>query len=287
MVISISRRCDIPRFDFNWFWEKLEAGFVKVKNPFNPNQIRRVSLLPPAPERPAAESAELLAFWTRDPGFILKYTEELERRGYKFFVMCSLTSYPAILEPNAPSTEAVIETMKLLSEKTSLSRVIWRYDPLFFSNLTDFEFHRRNFANLAARLGGTVNRVILSVYDEYKKAEKRLKALEQSGCLKRPALCSTGLPDPAVRELLAELAQIARREGIEIQSCAEKDLSDCGIKPGACINGEYIFEHFGLTNDGRDRNQRPNCLYVKSVDIGSYGSCPAACVYCYAHSREP
>ena len=287
MVISISRRCDIPRFAFAWFLEKLDEGFVEVKNPFNPNQIRRVSLFPPAPERPAAESAELLAFWTRDPGSILKHSEELERRGYKFFVMCSLTSYPAILEPNAPPTEMVIETMKQLSEKTNSNRVIWRYDPLFFSNLTDFEFHRRNFANLAARLGGIVNRVILSVYDEYKKAEKRLIALEQRGSLKRPAFCSPVLSDPAVRDLLAEMAQIARREGIEIQSCAEEDLSDCGIKPGACIDGEYIFEHFGLGNDGRDRNQRPNCLCVKSVDIGSYGSCPAACVYCYAHSREP
>ena len=277
MVISVSRRCDIPRFAFDWFMEKLNTGFVDVKNPFNPHQIRRISLLPPEPGL-GGDCAELLAFWTRDPASILAHAEDLEQRGYGFFVMTTLNSYPEILEPNAPSASAVIQTMEKLAQKTSPDRVIWRYDPVFLSDKTGIGFHRDNFANLAARLKGAVNRVIVSVYDEYARAEKRLAALEHSGSLKRLAHYGSEL-----RSLLADLARIAHSEGMEIQSCAEEDLSDCGIRPGACIDGEYISKTFALKNLGKDSGQkRPYCLCAQSVDIGSYGRCPAGCVYCYA-----
>ena len=287
MILSVSRRCDIPRFSFDWFLERLEAGFVEVKNPFNPRQIRQVCLLPPSPERPPGESVEVLAFWTRDPANILNYSESLEGRGYRFFVMTSLTSYPALLEPNVPPTEAVIETMVKLARKTSPERVIWRYDPVFLSDKTGYESHRRNFADLAGRLEGSVKRVIVSVYDEYPGAERRLSALEQKGCLTR-------FPHYAVdpqgkrsllsefRGLLSELASIAHGKGMEMQSCAEEDLSDAGIKSGACIDGEYMASQFGISIPGRDRGQgRKGCLCVQSVDIGTYGRCPAGCVYCY------
>ena len=280
MIISVSRRCDIPRFFFDWFLERLDAGFVDVKNPFNTNQIRHVSLAP------ADEGDTVFAFWTRDPASILEHAEELESRRYRFYVMCTLTAYPALLEPNLPSPEKVIQLMAALSKKITPDRVIWRYDPVFLSNLTDFEFHRVNFSCLAARLKGVVRRVIVSVYDEYPKAEKRLDFLESTSTLRRMAhydILADGKKTltPMVRGLLADLAKIAGNEGMEIQSCAE----DCGIMPGACIDGEYISNVFGIKNPGKDRSQkRPGCLCCQSVDIGNYGQCKAGCVYCYASS---
>jgi hypothetical protein len=273
MVVSVSRREDIPRFAFGRFLEMLDAGFVEVKNPFNAGQTRRVSLLPPA----------VFAFWTREPSAILEHAGELEGRGYGFYVMTTLNAYPSLLEPNMPPPEAIVQTMRNLALKITPERVIWRYDPVFLSDITDVEFHRRNFANLASRLKGAVKRVIVSVHDEYARAEKRLTALEQSGALKKlPHYGVDGRLLPAIRDLLAELAQIARGEGMEIQSCAEEDLSDCGIVSGACIDGGYLKRIFGIDPPARDRSQRPRCLCAQSVDIGSYGRCPAGCIYCYA-----
>jgi len=293
MILSVSRRCDIPRFSFDWFLERLDAGFVEVSNPFNLTQKKRVSLLPPG--NSCGEAVDLIAFWTRDPASILEHADDLTERGYHFFVMTTLNSYPALLEPNVPSREAVVQTMRNLAQKISGSgsrtdRVIWRYDPIFLSSLTDFEFHKRNFSGLAVQLGGTVRRVIVSVYDEYSKAEKRLSRLEQSGSLKRQPHYESAVPgskvlSAPVRDLLAELARIAGREGMEIQSCAEEDLSGCGIKSGACIGADYIESVFDIKAPGKDRGQkRPHCLCVQSVDIGNYGNCPAGCVYCYASS---
>ena len=258
-----------------------------MKNPYNSGQLRKVSLLPPSSE----DGAELFAFWTRDPSSILEYAGTLGERGYGFYVMTTVTGYPQVLEPNVPPADGVIETMSLLAQKISAERVIWRYDPVFLSDITDFGFHRRNFADLAGRLKGVVRKVIVSVYDEYPAAEKRLAALEQRGVLARIAHYEQARPGPfggralapSVRELLAELACIARREGMEIQSCAE-DIAGCsGIRAGACIDGEYISKTFGLNVPGKDRGQRrPFCLCSRSVDIGAYGACPAGCVYCFA-----
>jgi len=109
MILSVSRRCDIPRFAFDWFLERLDLGFVEVSNPFNPGQKKRVSLLP---GKACGDDVDLIVFWTRDASFILDHSDELECRGYSFYVMTTLNSYPALLEPNMPSTEAVVQMMR-------------------------------------------------------------------------------------------------------------------------------------------------------------------------------
>jgi hypothetical protein len=276
MIVSISRRGDIPRFLPYWLMDRLDQGFVDVANPFNAGQIRRVGLSP--------EEAEALVFWTRDPRFLAAGAEVLENRGYRFYVMVSLTGYPPALEPQGPETEAVIRGMREMAAKTGARRVIWRYDPVFLSTLTSSAFHRDNFAALARRLTGTVARVIISLYDEYGGAKRRVEALETKGVLKTlPLTDEEGRPLPPVRELLGDLAEISRKAGMEIQSCAEsEDLQTLGIKPGACIDGGLIRELWGIEAGGRDKNQRPRCRCAPAVDIGRYGSCPAGCVYCYA-----
>jgi hypothetical protein len=274
MIVSVSRRCDIPRFQFDWFMEKLDAGFVEVKNPFNAAQVRRVSLQP--------EDVEALVFWTRDPGAILANAGELEKRGYCFYVMVTLTGYPAVLEPNVPAAESVVQKMGMLAQKITRNRVIWRYDPVFLSDKTGFEFHRRNFACLAGRLRGTVNRVIISLYDDYRSAKRRIGILEKDGIFSMaPAADSKGLL-PETKALFSDIASAAHEAGMEIQGCAEADLEPLGIRAGACIDGDLIRGLRGIEAAKRDKNQRPSCLCASSVDIGRYGSCQAGCVYCYA-----
>ena len=35
MIISVSRRTDIPAFYAEWFYNRLRAGYVLVRNPMN------------------------------------------------------------------------------------------------------------------------------------------------------------------------------------------------------------------------------------------------------------
>ena len=298
MIVSVSRRCDIPRFQFTWFMEQLNAGFVEVPNPYNRRHKRRISLLPKgnpglrdADSQPRAatacqvpakadikpeEGVDAFVFWTRDPRNILTTAEELTKRGFPFYVMVTVTGYPPALEPGMVHTPKVVTAIRELSQKIGPDRVIWRYDPILISSITDEDFHRLNFTALAQSLAGSVRRVIISLYDEYKGSKQRLDAKEKSGEL-RMMDAGAGLT-----QLLADLAGSAEAAGMEIQSCAEKeDYSSCGIKPGACIDAALIEKHLHLQCGGRDKNQRPHCLCCQSVDIGRYGMCAARCVYCY------
>jgi hypothetical protein len=216
-------------------------------------------------------------FWTRYPKDILANADELARRGFPFYVMTTVTGYPAELEPSMIQTEKALTAMKELADKIGPDRVIWRYDPVLLTSITDKDFHRRNFEALAQSLAGSVRRVIISIYDEYRGAKPRLEGMLNAGELR--------MLDIGTRlgELLSSFAKSASAVGMEIQSCAEKeDFSSFGIKPGACIDSNLIKKLWGLELAGKDKNQRPHCLCCKSVDIGCYGICDAHCVYCYA-----
>jgi hypothetical protein len=279
MIVSVSRRCDIPRYQFKWFMERLDDGFCEIANPYNPKQIKRISLLPSAQGMSPDDTdcVDVFVFWTREPENILANADELEKWGFRFYVMVTVTGYPAELEPDAPDTSKVLTTMKNLSQKIGRERVIWRYDPVILTSITDEGFHRRNFDLLAQKLAGSVRRVIISIYDEYPAAKKRLELKEKSGVLQ---MLET---QDILPQLLGGFAKSAQAAGMEIQSCAEKeDFSSFGIKGGACIDAVLINKLWGLELGGKDKNQRPYCLCCKSVDIGAYGTCGARCVYCYA-----
>ena len=59
MIISISRRTDIPAYYSAWLFRRLSEGFALVRNPMNPGQIRQVSLLP--------GDVDGIVFWSKNP----------------------------------------------------------------------------------------------------------------------------------------------------------------------------------------------------------------------------
>ena len=54
------------------------------------------------------------------------------------------------------------------------------------------------------------------------------------------------------------------------------------------ITGELIEKITGLSVKAKkDKNQRPECGCVESIETGAYDTCLTGCQYCYAnHSRE-
>ena len=277
MIVSVSRRCDIPRFQFKWFMERIEAGYAVAVNPYNANQQKRISLLPARADMKPSDGVDLFVFWTRDPWDILANADELTKRGFLFYVMVTVTGYPLELEPCMVRTSDALAAMKGLAQKIGQDRVIWRYDPVILTSITDEDFHRQNFNGIAQILAGSVRRVIVSMYSEYRSSKQRFDALEKSGILRMLS------PEGGLAGLLGDFAKGAEAAGMEIQSCAQKeDYSSLGIKPGACIDPGLIGRLWGLDFKGKDKSQRPDCLCCQSVDIGVYGTCAARCVYCYA-----
>jgi len=269
LIVSASRRTDLPALYPDWLSLRVNAGHAVVKNPFNPKQIRRVSLLPP----PSGDM-ECLVLWTRNPEPILPEAEKWEKAGLRTLWLVTSTGYPSRLEPCAPPTDEAAAAVGRLSEIVGPERISWRYDPIFICRSLglDKEGHRKNFAALAQKFAGSVGRCILSIYDDYAKARKRL--------LKEGLLESTD--EAEASEAAAVIAKHCTEIGLPVQSCCDR-LEKAGIPPGACIDGRLIDKLWGLGVAGKkDPGQRPNCLCAPSVDIGAYNTCTHGCLYCYA-----
>ncbi len=270
MIISASRRTDLPAYHADWFMDCIRAGFCDVINPFNPNQRSHVSLHP--------EDVEVIVFWTRNPQGLLPHLKELDDRGYRYYFLYTLLDYPSLLEPKAASLPSRLETFKGLAAQIGVERVVWRYDPIVLSTVTDVPYHLSRFDNIARELRGYTLQVIISFLDVYAKVRRRLSYVENQGFQLFP-------PDAqALEELIPDLTQIAHASGMKIYSCAEKhDLASYGVQPGACIDAELIKKVFDISvSRQKDPGQRPACRCVTSKDIGAYGTCRSGCLYCYA-----
>ncbi len=272
MIISASRRTDIPALYSDWFMNRIRVGWCYVPNPMNAKQVSLVSLRP--------QEVDAIIFWSKNPAPMIPYLGELSAMGFRYYFQFTLNDYPRELEPNIPSFDNRLGTFLKLSELIGSIRVVWRYDPIIISNVTPFDFHRERFRSIAEELRGATNRVMVSIVDFYQKTDRRLAQLEGQGFLfDKEAEYSTEMVI-----LLKDMADIARKQGMEIYTCAEaRDYSEFGIPPGRCIDEELLRKIWVLhLKYKKDPSQREFCLCMVSKDIGMNDTCIHGCPYCYS-----
>lgn len=269
MIISASRRTDIPAYYSEWFINRIKEGYCTVPNPFDANQISLVDLRP--------QTVTAIVFWTRNAFPLIKNIQRLDEKGYKYYFQFTINNYKKIYEPYNPSLETSINCFKQLADKLGKGKVIWRYDPILFTDDLTLDFHKKNFSNIFNELNGYTKRLVISVVDDYKKTLRRLNKLETN-------YEENQISKPQVEELLKFIVEKAYLKGIKIESCAEeKDFSHLGIEHGKCVDDRLIKEEFGIDlTYKKDKNQRLPCGCMVSKDIGINNTCLMGCEYCYA-----
>jgi len=299
LVISASRATDIPAFHSVWFMERFRAGYCVWINPFNRTMKQYVSF----------EQCKVIVFWSKNPAPLMPYLSELADKGIRFYFQFTLNDYVAEgLEPNVPALEDRIATFLNLSETIGKEKVIWRFDPIFLGQGLTIEHILEKIHRLGVKLSPYTEKLVFSFadIDSYKKVQSNLRHK------------NLALREPSQAEMV-ELAQgiaSANRSfpcPLALASCAEKmDLSVYGIEHNKCTDDRLILrickddptvhalfarpvQQASLIGDLRgtsagpclkDPGQRQECGCVVSKDIGSYGTCPHMCVYCYANPME-
>lgn len=216
MILSASRRTDIPNYYSEWFFNRIRAGFLYVRNPMNPRQVSKIDISP--------EKVDCIVFWTKNPEPMLDRLGELDK--YKYYFQFTLTGYGRDIEPGVPhKKEKMLGVFQRLSQKTGGKNVIWRYDPILFTKKYTPEFHVSAFRQIASALNGYTEKCVISFLDLYAKNRKNMETL--------------GVYEPDGAKLdgfIKEIVQIANANGITVTSCAEAaDLSAYGIAHNSCI----------------------------------------------------
>jgi len=281
IIISASRRTDIPAFYMDWFMQGIGDGYFEVTNPFN----RHVSKVTATPEH-----VHTIVFWSKNFRPFLEggYGEALRQMGYRLFFNFTVNSESPWLEPHIPALTDRLETLKRLAGRFGPDSIHWRFDPICFfrppggsdtDNLTDFQ-------EIAQVMGDSgITRCITSFMDHYPKIKKRLAAL--------PGFVFHDPPLEKKVQALEWLTQVLNPHHIDLYTCCEKEVTaalpaDLAIYPSQCIPGRLLADLFGgdisLRKDSGQRVKQ-GCGCTVSSDIGSYHRQPCRhnCLFCYAN----
>ncbi|HNW56661.1 MAG TPA: DUF1848 domain-containing protein [Bacteroidales bacterium] len=265
MILSVSRRTDIPAFYSEWFFTRIKEGYVYTRNPINKNAVSKISLNP--------QVIDCIVFWTKNPSLI--FMENLGLiASYKYYFQFTINPYNDSIEQNVPKKQIVINNFIKLSEKIGKEKVIWRYDPILLSKECTLQYHVQYFEELAKRLHQHTEKCIISFIDYYKKCEQNLKEANVRT-----------LENSEVIELSKNLKDISDFYGLRLETCAEEyELDSIGIFHGRCIDNDLIERITGEKIEAKkDKNQRSLCGCIESIDIGEYNTCKHNCLYCYAN----
>lgn len=268
MIISASRRTDIPAYFSEWFINRVKAGYCYVRNPMNPKYISKVSL--------EKKDIEAIVFWTKNPQSMLDKLHYLD--GYNYYFHFTINPYDLSIEGDVPKKSILIKTFQDLSNRIGKEKVIWRYTPiLYIDGKIDLNYHKRYFVKMLDKIGPYTDLIKIGALEMYEKTKRNAKIHGLK--LKSP-------PEGEFVELAEFMLDNVKKFDLRIERCVEHiNLDSLGIYKGSCIDNKLISQISGYDIVYRkDRNQRGDCNCIESVDIGMYHSCPHKCVYCYANT---
>ena len=111
MILSVSRRTDIPNYYSEWFYNRIKEGFLYVRNPMNAHQISEIKITP--------DVVDCIVFWTKNPLPMIKRLDEIKE--YNYYFQFTLTGYGNDVEVNLPNKKTkMIPVFQELSEKIAI-----------------------------------------------------------------------------------------------------------------------------------------------------------------------
>ncbi len=263
MILNVSGRTDIVAFYTEWFMNRYRAGFVDVRNPFNPHLVSRINF----------QNVDAILFCTKNPWPILDYLEEIKK---PIIFHVTLTPYQKDIEPNVGDKTHIIVGIKKLSQIIGIDNLYIRYDPILLNEKYNVAYHQKAFARLCQLLDGYVKHFIVSFIDDYKNVRRHAQTLAL-----KP------FQEADLEGIGRSFIQTAQKYGMSVQTCFEdRTLEEYGFKVGECLSAEMAYRLTGKKYPRWKARTGQKCQCVQMVDIGVYNTCPHFCHYCYANYDE-
>lgn len=265
MILNTGLRTDIPGFFSEWFYNRIDEGFVYVRNPYAKNQIYSYRLDP--------ELIDCIIFTTKNPRPMFRNLEKIDKFNQYWHI--TITPYGKEIEPNVPPVDEVIDSFKFLSERLGKEKVTLRYDPIFISEKYSLEKHMESFDYILDSLSDYTTEAIISFIDLYEKTKRNFPNAKEV------------TQDERLR-IGEEFAKIGEKYNIKVKTCAEgTELERFGIDSSGCMTKEVIEKAINKNLDiPKQKARNGECYCLLNNDIGEYNTCNHGCLYCYANSNK-
>ena len=272
MIVSVSRRTDIPSNPKNFLSQVEEGKLLAPGNRFQP--ARTISM----------SDVDAFVFWTKNIGPLLPHLANMPVPSY---VMHTITGYGKELETNLPSLDERIASFVSAANILGPENMVWRFDPIIFFEGDGYASTLARFDTLARQLAGHTFSCTISFLqrEAYPHINKRMERFGKSLIFPSEGISDMPLfpSEKGISTFCHELVSIAKTYSMEVNACAdEKDLSRFDIGKAHCIDPKIINRLVPGFVSVKDTGQRKTCGCIKSVDIGAYRTCKNGCVYCYA-----
>lgn len=266
MILSVSERTDICAFYADWFYKRIEEGYVQVRNPFYKEQVSTILL--------DKDHVDAIIFCTKNPIPMMDRLHLLKDFAYQFQI--TITPYLRDIEPNVPSKGTIIQAVKKLSCQIGKERVVIRYDPILLNPVYTIDHHIKMFDKLCTMLEGYTEKIIISFVDLKKNTLKNSKELKLEE-----------ITDEKAYQLAKAFVAITKSHQMQILTCAEKyDFSELGFLKEGCTSNESLYQLTHVLKKYPRNTKRPLCNCLQTVDISAYNTCLHFCKYCYANYDE-
>ena len=250
-------------FYSEWLINRLDEGFVDVRNPFNPKLISRIYM----------DNVELLFFCTKNPIPIIDKLKDIKK---KIYFHITLTPYRKNIEPCVPPKKDIIEAIKKVSDIIGKDNVVIRYDPIFINDEYTLEYHLKAFDKLCEILDGYIDKILISFIDDYKNVRNNYGMLNYRK-----------LDENDYASIGKSFSQSAKKHNMVVHTCAEeRNLVEYGFIQDECMSKELALKLTGKKFKEWKARKNVPCHCVEMVDIGVYNSCKHFCKYCYANYDE-
>ena len=265
MILQTGQKTDIPAFYGQWFINRVKAGFVDVRNPYNSTQVTRYMI--------NTDVIDGIVFCTKNPLPFIQYLSYIT--DYRQYWHMTITPYGADIEPYVPKYEHIIEGFKKISSTLNTRSMVWRYDPIIINHKYSIDFHCETFYKMAKSLEGYTDTVVASFLDMY---DKVLRNYPEG---KRP-------PQDVQIKLMKQLIRIANQFGMTLKTCGEGDtFKHIGANTSGCLTIDCYERAWNVKlRVPKKVPARPECNCYLHGDIGVYDTCSHFCRYCYANTNQ-
>ena len=263
MILMVSGRTDISAFYSDWFMNRLDEGYIDVRNPFNRKLVSRIMM----------DDVDLIFFCTKNPIPMLDKVDKIKKPIY-FHI--TLTGYKKDIEPNVVDKKEIIEAIKELSKKIGKDNIVIRYDPILLNEKYTVDYHIKAFEKICTLLDGYISKILISFIDDYKNVRNNMASLRYRD-----------FNEEDYEKIGLNFSRIADEHGLYVHTCFEdRDLVEYGFVKDDCLSKELAYKLTGKKYGKWKARKGGKCNCVEMVDIGVYNTCSHFCKYCYANYDE-